>query len=88
MPVTVQQLNADRDFLRTLTTGNLQIVDQGVPQRNQQVLEILGRIEEAGNMRGGPTREILLQLRDLVPGEFAGSLGFHPRPGNKISRMN
>ena len=70
MPVTIQQLNDDRTFVQGLIDGNLQVLDQNAPERKQQMLDVLGRVEDTGRRRGGPTRELFLQLRDLIPGDF------------------
>ena len=70
MPITVQQLTDDRAFVRGLIDGNLQVVDQNAPERKREMLNVLGRVSDTGRRRGGPTRELLLQLRDLIPGDF------------------
>ena len=56
-------------FPRKIVEENKQIIDEQDPERKQKVVEILKRIEPTGRRRGGPTKELLLQLRDKFPEE-------------------
>ena len=41
------------------------------PDKVRVLIDILQRIEERGaRVRGGPTKGMLLQLRELIPGDF------------------
>ena len=64
----MEQLRQDKTLVTSLIDGNLQVIDDGNPDRKNQLIAALERITHTGRRRGGPTRYQLLQLRPLVPG--------------------
>ena len=59
----------DQRFLEGLVTNQQQVIDDQDPLRKQRVIEALRRTRDRGGRRGGPRRQTLLDLRDLVPGD-------------------
>ena len=66
----------DKRFLENIIQQQSQVVDPTAPNRRVQVIDILHRTKDMGRRQGGPTRETILSLKDLVPGD-------HPSNGRK-----
>lgn len=66
------QVREDKVTIQSLLDEGSDIVSQQHPERRTSVIEILERIRDAGARRGrgGPTKNMLLRLKDLVQGEF------------------
>ena len=65
-----RQLTDDRQTIQNLLDNNLPVICPQNPDRGVTVVEILERIREGGNRRGGPTKDMLLLMKTIVPGEF------------------
>ena len=63
------QAEADKRFIQDLITNNTLVVEDGQNDRRNEVMAILGRVLARGRRRGGPTKNMLLQLCQLCPGQ-------------------
>ena len=63
------QAEADKRFIQGLITNNTLVVEDGQNDRRNEVMAILGRVLARGRRRGGPTKNMLLQLCQLCPGQ-------------------
>ena len=63
------QREDDRQFVQNLITNNTQVVEEGHDDRKAEVVAILDRVLARGGRRGGPTKEMLIQLCLLCPGQ-------------------
>ena len=56
-------------LIQDLITNNTLVVEDGQNDRRNEVMAILGRVLTRGRRRGGPTKNMLLQLCQLCPGQ-------------------
>ena len=63
------QAEADKRYVQDLITNGTLVVEDGQNDRKNEVMAILGRILARGRRRGGPTKNMLLQLCRLCPGQ-------------------
>ena len=59
----------DKRFIQNLITNNVQVVEEGHNDRKIEVVAILNRVLARGRRRGGPTKDMLIQLCHLCPGQ-------------------
>ena len=64
-----QQLLDDKQYVLNLIRNNQQVIDPLAPERRASTVKILERLIPRGRRRGGPTKQDLLNLQDLCPGE-------------------
>ena len=63
------QRENDKHFIQNLLTNNTQVVEEGQDGRKVEVIAILNRVLARGGRRGGPTKNMLIQLSQLCPGQ-------------------
>ena len=63
------QAEADKRFIQDLITNNTLVVEEGQNDRKNEVIAILDRVLARGRSRWGPTKNMLLQLCQLCPGQ-------------------
>ena len=63
------QREVDKNYIQDLLDNNTQVVELGFPERKREVVDIVQRaiLVAQNRERGGPTKEMLLQLKDLCP---------------------
>ena len=66
---TPRQLSDDKNFVLNIIQNEVLVVDAAVPERQEDIVQILKRQQLMGGRRGGPTRAELLSLRHFCPGE-------------------
>ena len=65
-----RQLAEDRATTQAFLDEGVVIVSREHPEKAISMVQILQRVVEAGPRQRGVTKDMLLQLRDLVPGDF------------------
>ena len=61
------QRDHDRHFIQNLISNNTQVVEEGHDDRKIEVIAILNRVLDRGRRRGGPTKDMLMQLCQFCP---------------------
>ena len=59
----VAQRDNDKHFVQNLISNNTQVIEEGHDDRKIEVIEIMNRLLDRGGRRGGPTKDMLIQLQ-------------------------
>ena len=65
----IPQRENDKYFMQNLTSNNTQVVEEGHEDRKNEVIAILNLVLARGGRRGAPTKQNLIHLCQLCPGQ-------------------